>query len=144
MASLRSHRTRRSPQYAALEAFQRILIYLTLLSLGTAILLPFLWTLSSSLKPFGTGITFPPEFIPKRFEWQNYLKVFQTIPFFGYLRNSVVVTGLSLVGELVSCTLVAYAFARLRFPGSNVLFIVLLGTMMIPYPVNWRNASMMA
>jgi len=135
MASLRSHRTRRSPQYAALEAFQRILIYLTLLSLGTAILLPFLWTLSSSLKPFGTGITFPPEFIPKRFEWQNYLKVFQTIPFFGYLRNSVVVTGLSLVGELVSCTLVAYAFARLRFPGSNVLFIVLLGTMMIPYPV---------
>ncbi|MCJ7738872.1 MAG: carbohydrate ABC transporter permease [Anaerolineae bacterium] len=135
MAALKSYRTRRSPQRVAWEAFQRILIYLVLLSLGTAILLPFLWTLSSSLKPFGTGITFPPEFIPKRFEWQNYVKVFQTIPFFGYLRNSVVVTGLSMVGELVSCTLVAYAFARLRFPGSNVLFIVLLGTMMIPYPV---------
>ena len=135
MAASRGYRTRRSPQHVAFEAFQRILIYLVLLSLGTAILLPFLWTLSSSLKPFGTGITFPPEFIPKRFEWQNYVKVFQTIPFFGYLRNSVVVTGLSMVGELVSCTLVAYAFARLRFPGSNVLFIVLLGTMMIPYPV---------
>lgn len=135
MAALKSYRTRRSPQRVAWEVFQRILIYLVLLSLGTAILLPFLWTLSSSLKPFGTGITFPPEFIPKRFEWQNYVKVFQTIPFFGYLRNSVVVTGLSMVGELVSCTLVAYAFARLRFPGSNVLFIVLLGTMMIPYPV---------
>jgi len=135
MAIVKHYRTRRSPERVALEAFQRILIYLVLLSLGTVILLPFLWTLSSSLKAFGTGITFPPEFIPKRFEWQNYVKVCQTIPFFGYLRNSVVVTGLSLVGELVSCSLVAYAFARLRFPGSNVLFIVLLGTMMIPYPV---------
>ncbi len=59
----------------------------------------------------------------------------QTIPFLNFLKNSVIVTGLSMLGEILSCSLVAYAFARLRFPGRNALFLVLLGTMMIPYPV---------
>ena len=128
-------RKRRSARHLIAEIARQTFIYGALLVVGAAILLPFLWTLSSSLKPFGTGITFPPEFIPKRFELENYVKVVQTIPFFNYLKNSVIVTGLSMVGELLSCSLVAYAFARLRFPGRNALFIVLLGTMMIPYPV---------
>ena len=126
---------RRSIRRAIKASVGRVLIYVALIAVGATILLPFLWTLSSSLKPFGTGISFPPEFIPKRFEVENYVKVVQTIPFFRFLRNSVIVTGLSMLGELVSCSLVAYAFARLRFPGRNALFVVLLGTMMIPYPV---------
>jgi multiple sugar transport system permease protein len=111
------------------------LIYAVLVMLGVVILLPFLWTLSSSLKPYGAGITFPPEFIPKQLYLENYPKVLETIPFFTFLKNSVIVTGLSTVGELLSCSLVAYTFARLRFPGRTVLFLILLGTMMIPYPV---------
>jgi ABC-type glycerol-3-phosphate transport system permease component len=111
------------------------LIYTLLVLLGLVILLPFLWTLSSSLKPFGSGITFPPEFFPKQLYLENYPKVVQTIPFFNYLKNSIIVTGLATLGELLSCSLVAYAFARLRFPGRTLLFLLLLGTMMIPYPV---------
>jgi ABC-type glycerol-3-phosphate transport system permease component len=118
-----------------IETVTRVFIYLALLALGAAVLLPFLWTLSSSLKPFGTGISFPPQFLPKQLYWQNYPMVLETIPFLGYLRNSIIVTGFSLLGELVSCSLVAFAFARLRYPGRNVMFIILLGTMMIPYPV---------
>lgn len=112
-----------------------VLIYTVLVILGGIILLPFLWTLSSSLKPYGSGITFPPEFFPKRLYLKNYPQVLETIPFTKYLKNSIVVTSLATLGELLSCSLVAYSFARLRFPGRTILFLILLGTMMIPYPV---------
>jgi len=135
MATMALSGRKRSWRRVVLNTLRWTFIYTALIVLGAAILLPFLWTLSSSLKPYGAGITFPPEFIPKRFEWQNYVKVTQTIPFFGFLQNSVLVTGLSMTGELLSCSLVAFAFARLRFPGRNILFIIVLGTMMIPYPV---------
>lgn len=113
----------------------RFLIYALLLILGTAILLPFLWTLSSSLKPFGAPIKFPPQFIPDRFAWENYPKVFDMIPFMTFFKNSVFVSSMAVLGELLSASLVAYSFARLRFPGRNVLFMIVLATMMVPYPV---------
>lgn len=114
---------------------QQLLVYSLLLILGTAILLPFLWTLSSSLKPYGAGIRFPPEFIPSIFVWDNYPSVFRTIPFLTFFRNSVFVSSVALLGELLSASMVAYSFARLRFPGRNALFLLVLATMMIPYPV---------
>lgn len=126
---------RKSPRRLILEGARWLLIYGLLLFFGIAILMPFLWTLSSSLKPYGAGITFPPEFIPRQFEWQNYVKVVQTIPFFLYMRNSMLVTGFALLGEILSASMVAYAFARLQFPGRNALFVIVLMTMMIPYPV---------
>jgi ABC-type glycerol-3-phosphate transport system permease component len=135
MEAITTHRSKRTLQRTVRGAVRQTFVYILLLVLGLAVLLPFLWTLSSSLKPFGTGITFPPQFIPKRLEWQNYVTVMETIPFIRFFRNSVIVTGLSVLGEVLSCSMVAYAFARLRFPGRNVLFIIVLGTMMIPYPV---------
>jgi ABC-type glycerol-3-phosphate transport system permease component len=114
---------------------QQLLIYGLLLVFGLAFLLPFLWSVSSSLKEPGAGFKFPPEFIPKEFVWSNYPRVFEMIPFAMFFRNSLLVTGLALLGELVSASLVAYSFARLRFPGRDLLFLVLLATMMIPYPV---------
>jgi ABC-type glycerol-3-phosphate transport system permease component len=117
------------------EAIRQSFIYTTLVVAGTAFMLPFLWSLSSSLKPYGAGIKFPPEFIPSEFVWGNYPQVFRLIPFMTFFKNSVIVTGLSVVGELISASLVAYAFARLRFPGRNTLFSIVLATMMIPYPV---------
>jgi ABC-type glycerol-3-phosphate transport system permease component len=111
------------------------LLYAILLTLGAIIMLPFIWTVSSSLKPTGAGIRFPPQFIPDPVVWQNYPQVFKLIPFMTYFRNSVLVTGLAVLGELFSASLVAFAFARLRFPGRNVLFLLVLATMMIPYPV---------
>jgi ABC-type glycerol-3-phosphate transport system permease component len=128
-------RQRRSASRRARDVFRWSFIYGLLIIVGIAILMPFIWTLSSSLKPYGAGITFPPEFIPRRFEWHNYAKVLTTIPFLTYLRNSTLVTGFAMVGEVVSASMVAYAFARLRFPGRNALFLIVLATMMIPYPV---------
>jgi multiple sugar transport system permease protein len=128
-------RRKRSWQRIAREAIRKLFIYTTLVVFGAAFMLPFLWSLSSSLKPFGAGIKFPPEFIPKAFVWDNYPQVFRLIPFFTFLKNSVVVTVLAVLGEVLSASLVAYAFARLRFPGRSILFSIVLATMMIPYPV---------
>jgi ABC-type glycerol-3-phosphate transport system permease component len=116
-------------------ALHQIIIYALLVICGLAFLLPFLWTVSSSLKPAGAGFRFPPEFIPSEFVWQNYPRVFEMIPFAMFFRNSLFVSSVALLGELTSASLVAYAFARLRFPGRDFWFLVLLATMMIPYPV---------
>ncbi len=135
MTTLAGSIRRRAWRRVSAIALRSAFIYAMLFILGAFVLLPFLWTLSSSLKPYGANVTFPPQFLPTSFNWENYIKVPQTIPFFLYLRNSALVTGLSVIGELLSASLVAFAFARLRFPGRNILFVIVLGTMMIPYPV---------
>lgn len=127
--------TKQSRQRQLGWAIRQVILYSLLLVLGLAFLLPFLWTLSSSLKPAGSGFKFPPEFLPKEFVWGNYPQVFVMIPFMNFFRNSLFVTGMSVLGELISASLVAYAFARLRFPGRDTLFLLVLATMMIPYPV---------
>jgi multiple sugar transport system permease protein len=118
-----------------MSAVGQIIVYALLLVLGLVFLLPFLWALSSSLKPAGAGIKFPPEFIPSEFVWGNYPRVFEMIPFMSFFQNSVFVTGMAVLGELLSASLVAFSFARLRFPGRDALFVLVLATMMIPYPV---------
>ena len=135
MATFMGFRRRRSWQRIARDSLRWAALYGVLIALGLVVLLPFLWTVSSSVKPIGSGIRFPPQFIPKVVVWDNYPQVFRLIPFMTYLRNSVLVATCAVIGEVFSASLVAFAFARLRFPGRNVLFLVVLGTMMIPYPV---------
>ncbi|PPA70448.1 carbohydrate ABC transporter permease [Jeotgalibacillus proteolyticus] len=95
-------------------------------------LIPFLWMVSTSLKPLTQVFTFPPEWIPRPFMWSNYTDAMEYIPFFTYLRNTIVITVLSTLGAVISCPLVAYSFAKLRWPGRNILFIITIGVMMIP------------
>ncbi|ACZ43396.1 binding-protein-dependent transport systems inner membrane component [Thermobaculum terrenum ATCC BAA-798] len=125
-------RARRSPLARLLLAAST---YATLLLLGLVMALPFLWMLSTALKPPGTAYSYPPQWVPDRLTLSNFPAVLHLIPFFTFLRNSVMVTGLALVGEVLSSSLVAYGFARFRFPGRDVLFLLVLATMMIPYPV---------
>jgi ABC-type glycerol-3-phosphate transport system permease component len=117
------------------ELGQKCLVYLAILPLTAFILMPFGWMLGSSFKPIGSGIRFPPQFIPDRVVLTNYPLVFDTIPFLMYARNSLMIVITVIVGEMLSASVVGYSFARLRFPGRNVMFVVLLATMMIPFPV---------
>ena len=117
------------------EVLGKAVVYAMILPLAAFIIMPFAYMVGSSFKPVGAAIEFPPRFIPVRWVLDNYPHVFRTIPFFLYLRNSCIVTFGVIIGELLSASIVGYAFARLRFPGSNILFILLLATMMIPYPV---------
>jgi len=110
-------------------------IYLLLIIVGVALMAPLVWLISSSLKDQGKIFTIPPEWIPNPVKWDNYAKVFDQVPFGRFYWNSVIVTFFSTAGNVVSASLVAFSFARLRFPGRNLLFLVLLATVMIPYHV---------
>ena len=128
-------RRKRSPDRIARVVLGKAITYVLLILFGALFVLPFLWAVTSSLKPQGAGVRFPPEFLPTEFVWPNYPRVFQLIPYANFFKNSVIVTTIAVTGELLSASLVAYGFARMRFPGRNILFVLLLATMMIPYPV---------
>lgn len=102
---------------------------------GIAMVLPFYWMVSTSLKTPLEALAFPPTWLPASPQWDNYAEVFRQVPLWRYLFNTVVVAFLSLTGVLFTGVLAAYAFARLRFPGREVLFMGFLALMMIPLPV---------
>lgn len=110
---------------------------ITALVWGVAVLflIPFLWMISSSLKPNYQIFEVPPRWIPNPPAWENYRAALTTLPFDRYVLNTAIISLLTIVGHLLSCTLIAYAFARLRAPGRDALFVVVLATMMLPYPV---------
>ncbi|TVQ21610.1 MAG: carbohydrate ABC transporter permease [Spirochaetaceae bacterium] len=117
---------------------------------GAAVLtIPFLWMISSSLKPSAAVFASPPQWIPDPVMWRNYIDAWTAMPFTRFLFNTVFIIALGLTGELLSTTVVAYGFARYRFPGRNVLFVILLSTMMLPYVVTliptfliWRSLGL--
>ncbi|MGL4648878.1 MAG: carbohydrate ABC transporter permease, partial [Caldilineaceae bacterium] len=92
-----------------------------------------LWMLSTSLKP--QYQVFNGEWLPKPPRWANYREALTILPFGRYVLNTALITVLTIVGTLLSSTVIAYAFARLRAPGRDTLFVLLLATMMLPYPV---------
>lgn len=98
-------------------------------------LLPLLWMFSTSLKPDSEVFEFPPRFLPTSWDWNNYVLGWTALPFNTYLLNTIIVTSSNVVGNLISCSLPAYAFARLRARGSNILFMLVLATMMVPFQV---------
>jgi multiple sugar transport system permease protein len=98
-------------------------------------LLPLFWMISSSLKPNYQVLEFPPRWLPDPIQWSNYREALTYVPFGRYALNTLFIAVMTIVGHVLSCTLVAYAFARLRAPGKNLLFLVVLATMMLPYPV---------
>ena len=112
-----------------------IMVYGLLIAFGIVFILPFMWMISTSLKQSQDVFTFPPQFLPTSFEWRNYITGWTRLPFNTFLLNSIIVTGANVVGNLISCSLVAYGFARLRARGRDVLFLLLLGTLMIPREV---------
>lgn len=110
-------------------------IYLLLALFGALMTAPLVWLLSSSLKAEGQIFVVPPEWIPNPVKWSNYTDVFRRIPFGRGWLNSTIVTVLATLGQVVSASVVAFGFARLRFPGRDILFIVLIATVMVPYHV---------
>ncbi|WHY95079.1 carbohydrate ABC transporter permease [Neobacillus cucumis] len=94
--------------------------------------LPFIWMILTSLKTYAESIHVPPVLIPKEFQWENYKEVFGLLPFFKFMFNTIIITVLRTVGQLFLCSLAAYAFARIEFPGRNFLFLLALAVLMVP------------
>jgi ABC-type glycerol-3-phosphate transport system permease component len=98
---------------------------------------PFVWTLSSALKSPQEVVAYPPSLIPQVFRWGNFLETWTTVEFGPYFLNSTIVTGLSLLGGIPTGLLVAYGFARFRFPGREIFFGICLSTLMLPSEVTF-------
>lgn len=113
----------------------RLGLYLVLALGAVAMVVPFVWMLSSSLKTDAEIFRYPPRWIPEVIRWQNYPEAMARAPFARYFLNSGVVAGLAtFVGVLLS-SMAGYAFARLQFPGKRVLFGLIVATLMIPFYV---------
>jgi multiple sugar transport system permease protein len=111
------------------------LVYLIVILMAIAFSLPFLWAVSSSLKEPNKIYLDPPQWIPNPAVFRNYIDAMRVAPFMLYFRNTLFITIFAGLGRVFVSTLVAYGFARFRFPGRNILFSMLLATMMIPRQV---------
>lgn len=111
------------------------LAYALLIIFAFIMLMPFVWMLLSTFKDQRELFEFPPKFLPKKLTLNNYIEVFKTVPFVRYYLNSLLVTFSSVVLNLFSSSLAGYAFAKYRFKGREIIFKVILGAMMIPFPV---------
>jgi multiple sugar transport system permease protein len=119
-----------------------ILLHVFLIAIGLTFLMPFWWMVATSLKPKTAIYHIPPLWLPfqapdvwDRLVWENYPRAVQFIPFFTYLKNTLVIAVLAALGTFVSCPPVAYSLARIRWPGRNILFGLTLATLFLPYQV---------
>lgn len=112
-----------------------LVTHLALIGFGLAFFLPFFWLVSTSVKPNDELFLLPPKWIPSRFVWENYPRAWDYLPFATYFKNTLYVCFFNVVATVVSCTLTAYGFSRIRWPGRDFLFMVLIATIMIPYQV---------
>ena len=114
---------------------KKIFLHLVIYSLALIVIAPFIWMILTSFKDMSEIYVYPPKWLPGKFNFDNYVKAFTAAPFGRYYFNSLVVAFAVTLGQLITCSMAAFAFARLRFKGRDVLFYVFLGTMMIPYNV---------
>ncbi len=112
------------------------LTYLLLITIALAMLLPLIWLVSTAFKsPSEDIFQFPPRLIPLQPTWQNFVTVWQTNPFGVYLFNSTLVAALTVVLNLLFCSLAAYPLARLNFRGKNAIFTLVVSTILIPFQI---------
>ncbi len=112
-----------------------VLGYAVLIMMSVLMIVPFLWMITTSLRPSGTEFAYPPQILPTTFEFVNYERLFTLVPFGRYIVNTVAVTAATVAGQVIVCSMAAYGFARLRFMGRDTIFVLYLATMMIPFQI---------
>lgn len=129
--------TARAASQTNQERVRHGLTHLILILGALVVLFPIAWMLSTSLKSEMEVKQFPPIWIPEQLKWENYVRAVTIfpVPFWYFIWNSVFLSLSNVIGSVASCSIVAFAFARLRFRGSRVLFLLVLSTMMLPQQV---------
>lgn len=106
--------------------------YAIMIILSGIFMIPLVWLVSTSLKEQGQVFAYPPIWIPNPIRWSNYAEALQRAPLLRWLTNTATITLFAIIGNVLTSSMVAFGFARLRFPGRGPLFILLLSTMMLP------------
>jgi ABC-type glycerol-3-phosphate transport system permease component len=109
--------------------------YLALTLVAVILMTPLYWMITTAVKSHEQTFTIPPQWVPNPIQWDNFSKVFQEVPFGRFVINTLIIVFWNVIGQVFSTTLIAYGFARLRFPFRDKLFLLLLSTLMIPYQI---------
>lgn len=117
------------------KVLRKIVRYILLTAIAALMVGPFLWMISTSMMDRQDIFRIPPLWIPEQVDLRNYRAIMEVLPLGRLLLNSFTISVCATIGQLCSCTLAAYAFARMRFRGTTVLYFLLLATMMIPAQV---------
>ncbi len=120
---------------AELSPRRRVFLYGLLCVLLIPFVFPTWWMVTSSVKPISDIFAFPPQFVPESYDWTTYSKVFELQPFVKQYWNSAYIAALVTVGTMVVSSMAGYAFARIRFPFANAIFMVVLLGLLIPSEV---------
>jgi ABC-type glycerol-3-phosphate transport system permease component len=131
----RAHEIAQEHAEARLGGVNRPLLYLAAVVLTLLFITPFFWTVSISLKQIKELFQFPPLLLPETPQWGNYVEVWTRVPFGKWVVNTFIITGSAMAGTLLTASLVAYSFARYKYPGRDIFFMVTLSTMMLPAEV---------
>lgn len=115
------------------KTIKKVCIFLLIMVLAFVFVVPVYWMIISSLKDDQTIFQYPPVLFPEVLHFENYVEMVNFIPFFQYAGNTLIISVLSTLGILLSCSMVAYALAKLRWKGRKVYFVVMLATMLLPY-----------
>jgi multiple sugar transport system permease protein len=115
----------------------RAVLYLVVIAGTIMFTFPFFWMIKSSVTPTGEMLLFPPKLLPSELVWENYTRAWTNLPFPMFYRNTVFVTLMGMFGVLISSSVVAFAFARMRWPGRDKFFVVMIATLMLPAHVTF-------
>ncbi len=110
----------------------RILVYAILIIGAFAALFPFIWMILTSFKGAAEAMRIPPTIFPETLRFENYTSITEKIPFFKIYGNTILSTTVTVMAQLVLCSMAAYAFARIEFPGRDMIFVLLLAVLMVP------------
>ena len=129
--------TRSGPRvsYSSRKTLSQILRYVVIIGIGLLFAFPFVWLVLTSFKEASEIVSMPPTLFPKEWHFENYTKAVTTIPFFRYMGNTLFIFIFKAIGAALSCSLAAYGFSMLRWPGRDVVFVLVLATMMLPFQV---------
>ncbi|KUO63434.1 sugar ABC transporter permease [bacterium BRH_c32] len=119
-------------KYKYLNISKSVLIHILMYSLAILTIMPFIWMILTSVKDMSEIFVYPPQWLPNEIKFQNYIDAFNAAPFGTFYMNSLIVALSVTLGQLITCSMAAYAFARLEFKGRDIIFYIFLGTMMIP------------
>ncbi len=117
------------------ERIKKTIAYTIVIIMAVAYIFPLYWLIVTALKTDVEIFQQPPPIIPPNPQWQNFGASTTYIPFWRYMWNTIAISGLTVLGTVLSCTFIAYGFARLRWPGRNIIFLIYLSTIMLPSQV---------
>jgi multiple sugar transport system permease protein len=115
------------------QIYMRMFVHIILALGAITMIAPFIWMVSTSLKSLNEVFVFPPTLFGESLRWNNYLQISDRFPFSIFFLNSLKISVLVTAGQLFTCSLGGYSFARLKFPGRDIIFLLYLATLMIPY-----------